>query len=778
MDKQLIIDKFKKHEIVLHPAGIWKLTSEGKKPEVAFRVDGLEIENYPKDNMFKLRIDETPYMVIDIDGGDVGELYQNIPSLMNTLTTTTTREDKLHIYIQRPEEFPVTRIIAALPNIDILSNGIVFEGHCYDHNPLYDIENDNIVSLNANEITYLMGLVPVGTKSSTNSEATRRYNVGEKTLVEEYLNGTLKDERKLWKALTPIQEHKRGKTNYEAPELAYDTFNTIAFYLALNTCIKHEVVISFLEKLLVQQYELSLNSSETQQRLYKQIIPTLPINEIDDFNDNFDSHIAKAPVSRDGRFKLLATVDNGKLKYVNIDKYTYIPQAINGGVIREKSAVQYLYPLVQAEMWQAGVAESMVELTADPYLPQRSYDFDRHVFILSTLRPSEYIINIGSRDSVPDNVITRAIKGIFKTTKEATCTVDPEDFYYHWLSHILFSTRQIVTILSLSTDASVRGGTGKSTFASKLPMHILPLGTAFKIDEGTSGWGDAFADAKLTAFDDLSESKDWTKIYGSMKRETSEGPKKANMKGKGTKIQTKSSCLSVSSNFIPKIDETDRRFFIWSPTEKLDKTEGRLLSNIMGDFDNYHVEIQEIADYCNYIYSTQKDKYYNELYIEAPNTSFNNNAKIDGTSSGKLLSMIKHGPEALFDSFVPNKKNILSKTEIIKFILSQTSDINAKSNGMHTFHAPHNFIKLVLNATRDEDVSNESPKKIAFLVGATYVPLNNKYQEYREDKRFSDWATRGLRISLEPSTIKKYEMWLKYNSSDTEIVEQEVDISN
>ena len=452
MEKQAIIDRFAEHNITLHPAGIWEFDAEGnKKAKVAFRQDGLDIQAYPQDNMFKLRIDSTDYMVIDVDGGDIMALYQAIPSLAKTLTTTTTKPGKYHIYIRRPEEFPITRIVGALPKIDLLSNGIVFEGHLYNINEHYDIENDEIVTLTLNEEAYLMGLVPRGITTYTQKVMNKRFVPWEKELIEEYLKGTLKDERKLWKALTPKSEQKPGKANYAAPDLAYDTFNTMAFYLALNEFIPHEMVIRFLEKYLVKEHNINLGSRETQQRLYKQIIPTLPVYETDDYNDSFDAHISKAPVSRDDRFKVVRTIDNsGNPKYVLLDKYTHVPQDINNTILRSQKAVQYLYPTLDADTWTYGLPE--VELTSNPYLPQKSYSFDRHVFTLSTLKPTQYLLECGELAEKPSNVLTKAIEKIFLLTDEATSSVDHEDFYYHWLAHIIFSTRQMSTLLSLSTD--------------------------------------------------------------------------------------------------------------------------------------------------------------------------------------------------------------------------------------------------------------------------------------------------------------------------------------
>lgn len=778
MEKQTIIDRFAEHQIELHPAGIWEFDAEGKKkPVIAFRQDGLDISSYPKDNMFKLRVDSTPYMVIDVDGGDILALYKQMPSLQRTLTTTTTREDKFHIYIQKPEDFPVTRIVNALPQIDILSNGIVFEGHLYNINKHYDIENTEIVTLREEEIKYLSTLIPHGITSYNNTSITnKRFNPAEKQLIEEYLNDTLKDERNLWKALTPKAEQKQGKSNYTVPDLAYDTFNRMAFFIALNEYIPHAIVIKFLEKFLVKEYNLNLNSTQTQQRLYKQIIPTLPVYEVDDYNDSFSDHIAKAPLSRDGQFKLVSTIDSqGGQKFVLLDKYTLEPQVMNGALLRSQKSIQFLYPAVDANTYTYGIP--MIELTRNPFLPQTSYDFKRRIFTLSELTPSEYITNATERVEKPNNIIAKAIHSIFKVPPQEYSDVDPEDFYYHWLANVVFGTKQLSTILCLAADATVGGGTGKSTLTMRLPIQMLPYGAAAKIDQGTGSWGDAFYDSKLTCFDDLETGdKEWDKLYNTMKKETTGGPTKKNLKGKGIVLTKYSPNMSISANFLPKIDESDRRLFIWTPTEKLSDAEGQQLSEITEDFHGYHEEIQEIANYCFYLYNNHKDKYHRELFMHAPVTSFYKQAKTEGATSKKLFSIILNGPDSLFDSFVPNVKSKMSKREIVEFILGQIAEPNRRSNNKHSLHLPQDFCKVVLEATRDEPMPNMSPKNMGFALGCTFSPLSISHTKYRDNKKYAEWVTRGVRLTIEADTIAKYKAWLKYSTPEAKPLLEVVDV--
>lgn len=782
MTREAIVSAFEAHKINLHPAGVWEFDDTGaKRAVVPYRPDNIPLSKFPHDNMLKLRIETTPYMVIDVDAPSpemLSLLYSRFPSIAKTFTTTTTREDKQHIYIVRPDNFPLTRIVGAFgenSKIDILSNGIVFEGHLYNINEHYDIENiDTIVELTEAEQAELISLVPKHAQYTLGSKVTnKRFNPGERKLIEEFLAGTLHDERLLWKALTPKSEQKSGKTEYEAPKLAYDTFNTMAFYVALNEYIPHEMVIRFLEHMIVHVYNLDLNSRQTHQRFYKQILPTLPVFEINDKNDSFDAHIAKAPISRCGNFQLVSTVDSsGGQKFVLMDRYSQVPQEINGTILRAQKSIQYLYPTLDSDTYTYGVP--MIELTSNPYKPHKAYDFERKVFTLNTLKPTQYVLECAELSDKPDNILTKAIANIFKLTDEATCSVDPEDFYYHWLSHIIFSTKQMSTIFSLSTDTTVKGGTGKSTLTAKIPMHVLPRGTVFTVDESTAGWGDAFYNSKLTCFDDLHDTDKWGKLYTTMKRETSGTISKKNIKGGATTISETSACLSISSNFLPKIDETDRRFFIWSPTEALSESEGLVIAELMGDFNQYRQEIQDIVSYCKYLYTNYEDKYKKELYIEAPKTSFSRIAKTEGATSKKLLSLILNGPDSLFDSFVPNKKSKFTNHEIVSLILGQVNKPSARTQFKHTISLPQNLCVVLLNATRDDDMSNESPRNIALALGCTFVSISNK--TFTVNNKCVDWATRGVTMPIEDEVIAKYTNWLKYNRSEVEIDTEQIGV--
>ena len=773
LSKSEIINKFAKYNISLHPAGIWEFDAEGKKtPKVAYRVDGLAIDSYPDDNMFKLRIEKTPYMVIDVDGGDIAELYQMFPSIAKTLTTTTTADNKFHIYIQRPEEFPLTRIVNALPKIDILSNGIVFEGHLYNINEHYDIEGKDIVELTQDEILKLKGFVPKGQINKvSNDDLLCRYSMGEYEIIKEYLDDSLQNKTRLWGIFTK----GAGRPKSKAPDLSYTTINDLGFWLAINAYIPHTMVIKFLEKVLVKEYELSLSSSQTQQRLYKQIIPTLPIIENNDFDDSFTSFMAKLPTSRNGQCKLVGTIDagSGTLKYIMLDKYTHTLYAPNKSKLLTKQAVEVHFPHIQSDQWKV---VPQVEITEDPFAPMVSYNSKYDVFTISLLPQSQYIINVGPLETKPSNILTKAISEVFTPTEEMHMMddIDPEDFYYHWLAHVLFGELQINTILCLATSKQVLGATGKSTLTAKIPQHILPLGASWSPGEEAAKWDNTFDEKRLVALDDLNESKNWGSIYTTLKQTTSGTVRTINQKGGALKMSDGAGPgISVSANFYPSIDSSDRRFFLWAPTGRLSKEDGLLVSKIMLDRKKHHIELQEITNYCYYLYTEHKDKYWVQLFNERPETSLWRSIATDGATGSRLIALIKAGPLALFDAFVPNKSNVMSHRDIVELLVMQIVEPNNRSTEW-AIQMPTEGLKYIYNCTRSDNEVLEWPTRTLLkTLEISQTSLSNK--AFAE--KYQDWSQRGYRIgNVSQGTIQQYKEWLKYNKPNSKKEEITIDV--
>lgn len=768
MERQEIVDRFKRHGIQLYPAGVWKFDAEGKKEAVVpYRADKLLLSAYPQDNMLKLRIEETPYMVIDIDGEDILDVLRLLPSIAKTFTTTTTREDKFHAYVMRPDNFPYTRVIGKLaPKVDVLSNGIVFEGHLYDISDKYSIsESDTIVHLTEVEIQRILDGIDkkILKRNRKPVSACARYNIEEAGLVKTYLTSTLTnhEQLKLVKLLTP--KGMRTESSKEWPKISYDTINTMAFYLALNSYIPHTDVLAFMEKILVKEYNLDLNSQDTKMRWYNSIVPTLPIIESPEFTTEFMEYVAQAPLNVTNTYRLLSTMDyGGTLKYIQINKNTLEPRVKNGVMLFNKSALQAEYPTLDTDAWTYGVPET--QITDNPFAEHTEYRVFEETFVLNTLSRTEYQINVTPVDIKPRNVLTKSISGVFSPLDYDT--IDAEDFYYHWLAHVLYSDTAVTTIMALVTPSNIAGGTGKTTLTATLPMHILPRGTVTAINDSMAKWSADVFLGRMAAFDDLFESEKWKEVYTIIKQQTSNTIKILDKKGKGTVLSDRRTNISISANFIPKIDESDRRFFLWAPREKLEPEDGNKIAKIFESYTEYSQEIQDIANYCKYLYDTEPMKYYNELYIKAPNTDISSISKSEGGLGETIISRILAGPERLFEDYIGGRDK-WTDVQIAQFILLVATEPNNRCKH-YTIALPWHFYNEVLKSLKADDNTDYTKGRLALVMGKVQFKDMGatKHSMYKE--QYPDWTRYGLVHNMEDTVLNQYKKFLELKNKSSE----------
>jgi len=117
--------------------------------------------------MMKHRAELSGVVVIDNDGGDIEEVYKRYPTCRVTFHTTTSSRNKQHFYLFPPEGLTFTpdrKVKTEGTTIDVLSNGIIFEGHDYQSEnthfsmssaPIYRCtieEYESIEALNAKKI--------------------------------------------------------------------------------------------------------------------------------------------------------------------------------------------------------------------------------------------------------------------------------------------------------------------------------------------------------------------------------------------------------------------------------------------------------------------------------------------------------------------------------------------------------------------------------------------------------------------------------------------------
>ena len=776
MTREDIIARFKQLDITLSPAGIWEFDSDGRKKSIdAKRPDNLSLSKYPKDNMYKFRIEQTNYLLIDIDGADILEVMRVLPTIAKTFTTTTTSSNKFHCYVQRPQDFPLVRLIGNfMTNVDIITNGIVFEGHMHNlPNSKYLISNDApILELTQVEIDRLLKLCNAKqiAKHKAGTGDLPRYNYEESQLIKGYIASTLTKQQRdrLLKMLiatgTPASElapSPLDDTLPKLPKFTHTNINTMAYYIAMNKFTPHEDVVIFMEKLISTYYNIDLNTQKSRLHWHKSILPTLPVVEVEEFSEDFMKHIDSAPLCRNQTYRLISTINNfGNLSYMQIHRYTLNPRFKNGTMLFSNTALYAEYPTLDKDNWIYGVPE--VQINDNPFAPHTSYSEEDGTFTLSTLKRTEYMTQLQAVEMKPHNIITKAIAGIFKSNEKDS--IDAEDFYYHWLGHILFSTHAVTTIMCLASPANELGGSGKTTLTATLPMHIAPLGTITAINDSLAKWsGDAFQ-GRLASFDDLFESDKWKEVYTIIKQQTSNTIKRLDRKGKSTELSFRRTNISISANFIPKIDESDRRFFIWSPRERMSAEEGKQLGLLLADFKSYKQEIQDIANYSYYLYLNETEKYYNQLYIQAPHTQMGQISKSEGGLGETLISRLLAGPGRLFEDYVGGQDK-WTDIEIAQFIVMVAREPNMRTKSW-SIALPWNFYNKVLCALKADTATEYTKGRLALVMGKVVWNDLSPDRANLYKNTHSDFAKSGLIHNVEESLIQAYRDYIATHKVD------------
>jgi len=192
-----IVTVFKDHNIQLHPAGLWKWDEDRNKIQVdANRTDGLDLDKYPNDNMLKHRAELSGVCVIDCDGIPLDKVDDWFPTTKKSFYTTTSKREKQHRYIYPPngKQFPETRAIKDLhKDLDIITNGIVFEAHDYkSKDSQFSMNNGEILRCSEKEYDLICSILkPKEKKPKQNKFANNKNDIikkfNEKFSCEELL---------------------------------------------------------------------------------------------------------------------------------------------------------------------------------------------------------------------------------------------------------------------------------------------------------------------------------------------------------------------------------------------------------------------------------------------------------------------------------------------------------------------------------------------------------------------------------------------------------------
>ncbi len=765
---------------IITPAGIWERDDNGKKkPIVAFRADGLSFANYTQDNIAKFRIEEVSspedmrLLIIDADsqtGKDTAEKL--FPQTLETFSYQTSQPYKRHYWFYvSSEKFEEFRAVGALDDIDILTYGIAFTAHFF-REAEYKLPNFDLPILELDERSCEIILASLDEKNTSYGAGEHSSFVNKEmaNLVIAYTNDKLDisgadvasktNRNNLFKQITPKALKNKGQRKFEAPELSHDTLNTMALLVAKNSKIPNEIAIKFIEKLLVDVYNLDLNSKLTQVHWYNSILPTLPFfeslfNPMEDFRE-FDQLIDDNSTdnSKDRNFKWVAfktTNGQGATRFIQLNKFTYKLRTMNGIKLFDESTFRSFYPNLAKDDIQE---IPMLTIQTNPYVEVVTYDEENDFFTLNTIHPSKYKVNARMNKTKPKNILTQMIQLFFSNEAH-------EDYYYHWLAHLMFGDKPVNVVMWLCSDNNAEAGTGKTILSAALPAQLIGFDQATTVDSSvaTAGWGQIF-DTKLLSYNDLNTmpKADWAKMYAKIKDEaTNSTGKLRNNKGGDITKSNIGICQSGSSNFIPELDSSDRRFFVVSPKLKLDEFGADELHRIFEeDRAEEHIEIQDIADYLKYLYSDYRDKYKSELFTRALMTAEKTAATQMGTFTRRILPLIAHNPRELFDIF---SKKIEFNSEwqewqIITFIKLQTHK--------NKVYLPSDFINVIMNYVQDTD-EDRSTASVMEAIGMKKSKLNfSPYRDIDEVKALelptnvTEFKTYGVVIDITESAYNKF----------------------
>lgn len=774
-------DSYKAKGAIITPAGQWIRDEDGKKqPLIAYRADGLSFANYPKDNIAKFRVEQVVspdgfrLLIVDADSQDGKDTAEKLlPQCKTTFSYQTSQPYKRHYWFWvNTEDFEEFRAVGAIEDIDLLTYGVAFVAHFFtDRGYVVPDFDKEVAYLDAHSREVILASLDSKNTSYGRGEHTSFVNKEMASLVTDYANGKLDisgvdaetklNRNNLFKQITPKLLKRKGQRKFEAPALSHDTLNTMALLVAKNNKIQNDIAVKFIEKLLVEVYEVDMNSKLTQVHWYNSILPTLPFfealfNPMEDFRE-FDEIVMENSTdnAKDRNFKwvLFGTTKNGASKFMQINKFTYKLRSINGVTLFDENYIRKWYP----NLAQDDIAEiPQLAITANPYEDTVIFDEENDVFTLNTLHPSKYKLSAVANKSKPNNVLTEMIRLFFSEEQQ-------EDFYYHWLSHLMYGDKPVNVVMWLCSDSNAEAGTGKTILSAALPAQLIGFDQATTVDSSvaSAGWGQMY-ETKLLSYNDLNKMKDgeWDNLYAKIKDEaTNSTGKLRNNKGGDVIKSNIGVCQSGSSNFMPRVDSSDRRFFIVSPKEKLDQAGADMLHHIFEEARaEEHQELQEIADYLAHLYADGRNKFKTELYTRALMTAEKTASTQMGAYTQTILSRIQHNPKELFDIFKETTQftDEWQDWQIIKFIKIQTY--------ADKVYLPYEFLNYLINRVKGAD-ENRGIAQIMTILQMKKVKIPEENRDYKNTELISelgisskvtDYSSYGIITDIKSELYKNF----------------------
>ena len=769
--------------LTFYASAYYQFDEAGNKHSPVFLADKTPLNTQKSYNVSKTYLGERStsdnnIVVIDIDGTPPEEMVKYIPELASTLTTTTTKDNHKHYYLIVPDDFPNTRVIGCqLPTaivdeqkFDILSSGIVGEGY-----PMSIVDNDTTLKQASEEtIKKLRAYIP---QHLSVNKGTYYKNKSYARIVEEAVEEMPIDKKglkALIKATIPKQlfdeQYKSSKGKLKFPMISYQIFNDLVTKLSYNYALHHEIRDKYIEKLITEIYGFKINSAKTQQML-KQIVPSLPRNEpILDDEDSFAKHL---DFTRIGNFYMIKYVVEKQMNYAQLHSKTMKLRQIakHNDFSMTQATILAEFPLSKEDLDMI----PLVKLMDNPFKPYITYDEEHEITTLNITHKTAYEEKAIPNATKPDNPLTKLVYSVLgehlSYSKHGAQPINSEELYYHWLSWLLFHpTDEIGLVPVMATHSGIDGGTGKSHLLGTIPDRLCGSVKTANETDIDHGWADLVIGTKGILFNDLKDKKYWNAVVGFIKDYGSTSLRRvANLKkGSMMVLDIPKLMSSISCNFLPSIDQSDRRLWFLRPqhlegkTERMEALDVSLLDSMLGTTDTPHQDFQDLANYLLYLYNTSKDKFRVEMTAYAPHTEYRDAALLeDKNYSLRLLPALAQGPEAL--------DALLSTTErreyYYKFIVWQYVDIAA---GYITL--PYQFIDTLLGDVSDGHMTGLHVKKasIAAALGIEVSSISNhtstgKGKNFKKEFPESEHYTEGgqIRINMLDVVIEKYKKELK-----------------
>ena len=782
--KQAILDTFTGLDIDLRPAGIWDYdtTSQKKISVDPKRVDNASWSRYPKDNMFRFNLKDTNYLVVDADGISLQELEDRLPSLSKTFSTTTTREGKRHYYVVAPEGSSFNRSRAVRvdgpDSFDVFTTGVVFEGHIFNLNQNYHINNSvEPVAVTPDEFNYLNGLLKQSNTSQAFKDSPRISNYKMARLVKQYIADPQELKQTDLNTLVRMlsnQEYldtipKYTKVLRFAP-LGHMVINTIAFILTYNGAIDHLERDEFIDRLLVDAYGVDPNSIRTKQHLEQSIYTTLPRYEkLADEQKLYPLQDLLHQTKLDENYAVVKTKIRGSYWFAEINPHT-LKLRLSGKNDDPFFNDQTLFTIYKEHIDKSydlnDLKKSIPEVKIVEHALRETVfmDHENDIECLNIAPKTIYQEQAVATEDKPENVVTRII--------HSYCGEEHEGLYYQWLAHQMFNHRKVPQMIPVFVAPKEdSGGSGKTALGAHIPSRLIATSITTTTTNMLSGWGDATAGNSLIMLNDMERSKDWLKVYAKLRDESTGGVRKqGNMKYGGFVETTSSAGFSVSANFLPAFEEHDRRFWVVQPqhvegkTPKLDSDDQEAIYEMFEEsgLDEYHIELQELANYLLFLYTQRKRDYKHELTRYAPRTSYLLECiNIDKTHSQELLIAMGRGPEALEE--IVDQHMVHDAVEIYKFMIFQYDQSNDYVS------LPWKVLADLLNCIQNGEGSHNKPASVAAALDISRAKMvntgqaNHRFKDAKLleqqgiDTKFAEYSTSShYKVEMKPEVMSKY----------------------